>query len=54
MSNMIVNIRVGIRHFVIRRDSPRISFDVNEYWVKNKPTKWVCIYQIGDWYAGHD
>lgn len=54
MSNMIVNIRFGARHFVIRRDSPRISFDVNEYWVKHKPSKWFYIYQIGNWHAAND
>jgi len=44
MSNLWINIRIGIRHLQIGPDRPFISFRVNPYWIENPPTKWIEIY----------
>ncbi len=45
MSDCYVNIRFGIRHFQIHRNSPYFTFNVNDYHVKTKPKKWFEIYE---------
>lgn len=44
MSSDWINIRFGSRHLQIGPNE--ISFNVNWYWVENKPTKWFEIYKF--------
>lgn len=44
MSDLLLNIRFGCRHFQIHKSKPFFSFRVNGYWLENKPEKWFEIY----------
>lgn len=45
MSDLFINWRFGVRHLQIRlHSSPYISFDINDYYIKNPPKKWFEIY----------
>ena len=44
MSNLLLNIRFGTRHFQIAKDPPYITFRVNPYWIENPPVKWFEFY----------
>jgi hypothetical protein len=46
MSDLILNIRFGVRHLQITWDGI-ITFQENTYWKTVKPTTWFKIYQIG-------
>lgn len=43
MSNLLFNIRFGSRHFQMNREF-KMSFEVNPFWIINKPEKWFQIY----------
>jgi len=44
MSDCIINWRFGVRHFQIYRNAPYVTFNVNPYWLENKPSKWFERY----------
>jgi hypothetical protein len=44
MSNLWINWRFGARHLQIGLDRPFITFRINPYWVKHKPTKWFEVH----------
>lgn len=45
MSNLLFNIRFGTRHFQFSRDW-ELTFKVNDYWIKNPPTRWFDVYCV--------
>lgn len=47
MSDLILNIRFGSRHFQIDKEW-KCSFRFNMFWLTHRPDKWFCIYQIGN------
>ena len=44
MSDCIINWRFGTRHLQIYRKAPYVTFNVNPYWLENKPSKWFERY----------
>ena len=43
MSNYYVNIRFGTRHFIVYKNW-KCTFQVNPYFLENKPEPWFKIY----------
>lgn len=49
MSDLWVNIRIGVRHLQI---GPRgFSFEVNPYHVQNKPERFFEVFEFFGWSA---
>jgi hypothetical protein len=43
MSNLLVNIRIGCYHFQIEKDTWKVRFSKNQYWIENKPIPYFQI-----------
>jgi hypothetical protein len=50
MSNLLFNIRFGYRHLQVEKNPFKITWEINYYWINNKPTKWLAIYC---WFGKH-
>lgn len=49
MSDLILNIRFGIRHLQITRWPWKLYIITNDYW-KHHSGKWFAVYTIGNWH----
>ena len=50
MSNLILNIRFGSKHFQITAKPFKCSIKQNDYWLFHPMDGWFKIYQIGNKY----
>ncbi len=51
MSNSYINIRFGCYHLQLNHSPLQLRWSKNDYWVENKPSKWLEVYEFF-WYKG--